>query len=241
MFTLDFLQAVSDWQRGGGPSQKVERGERLKAEAAKLPPTFRSPGLCCFRQISLEKTPLFELMDTLSLPETISAWTKDPSAAKQFKGGVPPVGWQGVIFAVPPTRGSVVVDLDKLYRDDSFRQALEASKDKVDRYSEGAGRYLGLQREVVLEISEVSLDDLYALGGYSSDIDTLGQLWLGRLPTEEEKVFMVSTLADAGQAVGPYWLEAPGKDRVILKVQGGEMPRLRHIKQLQQAALKSPR
>lgn len=239
IFTLDLLQAVSDWQRGGSPAQKAKRGARLKEEARKLPQHFRTPSLCLFRQISLEKTPLYELMDQLVLPETISAWTKVPSIAKDFKGGVPPEGWQGVVFSIPPPRGAVVVDLDKLYRDEDFQEALEVNKSSITGYSQGAGRYGGQQREVVLEIDAVSLDDIYALGGYSSDLDTLGRLWLGRAPSDEEKVFMVRTLAEAGQAVGAYWLEAPGKDRVIARIQQNDMPRLRCIKQLQDGAASS--
>lgn len=237
MFTLEFLQAVSDWQRGGLPAQKAKRGARLKAEALKLPEHFRSPSLCVFRQISLEKTPLYQLMDQLALPEAISSWTKVPSIAKEFKGGVPPEGWQGVIFSIPPSRGSIVVDLDKLYRDENFQQTLEANKSAITGYANGAGLYAGKQREVVLEIDAVSLDDIYALGGYSSDLDTLGRMWLGRAPSDEEKAFMVRTLAEAGQAVGGYWLEAPGKDRVIKKVQENDMPRLRTIKKLQDDAV----
>jgi hypothetical protein len=236
MFTLEFLQAVSDWQQGGSAKVKAKRGAKLKAEAAKVSEKYRSPSLCLFRQISLAKTPLYKLMDTLRLPETVSAWTKDTSVAKEFKGGVPDIEWQGVIFAIPPKTGSVILDLDALYRDPKFQKAIEDQKHKITGYDKGAGRYLGIQREVVLEIESVNLDDVYALGGYSSDIDTLGRLWLGRMPSDDEKEFMVRTLSDAGQAAGPYWLEAPGKDRVLAKIQDSDMPRLRKIKQLQDAA-----
>jgi hypothetical protein len=53
--SLELLQAISDWQRGGSPRQKQRRGQRLKAAAAALDPKFRSCGLCVFRQIALAK------------------------------------------------------------------------------------------------------------------------------------------------------------------------------------------
>jgi hypothetical protein len=237
VFTLDLLQAVSDWQRGGNAQQKAKRAKRLKEEALNLPDRFRSPGLCLFRQISLAKTPLYELMDQLTLPESTSAWTKVPDIAKEFKRGVPPEGWQGVIFSIPPSQGTVILDLDALYREQEFRDELTANSSAITGYSQGAGKYGGDQREVVLEIGSVALSDTYALGGYSSDLETLGRMWLGRAPSEEEKEFMTRTLAEAGQAVGGYWLEAPGKDRVIDRIQRNEMPRLRHIKKLQEEAI----
>lgn len=55
MFTLDLLQAINDWQRGGSAQQKKRRGERLKELSIKLSPKFRQTKLCCFRQLGLDK------------------------------------------------------------------------------------------------------------------------------------------------------------------------------------------
>src|SRR5260370_975565 len=98
MFTRDLIQAVSDWQRGGSPRQKAARGLKLKAEAATLPDQFRQCSSSCFRQIALPKGSVWQLADTLELPETISSWTVSLDVARTFKNGVPPPGSQGVIF-----------------------------------------------------------------------------------------------------------------------------------------------
>jgi hypothetical protein len=132
LFSRDLIQAISDWQRGGSSKQKA-KGERLKQEAASLPDEFRQCPLCCFRQISLEKGALWKLADQLELPESISAWTLTLDVAQSFKGGVPPQGWQGAIFAVHPPAGSVV----------------ETNKRQVSGYQDGIGRYGNSQREVV--------------------------------------------------------------------------------------------
>jgi hypothetical protein len=41
MFTREFLQAVSDWQRGGDENQKTRRGERLKELAESIDQRFQ--------------------------------------------------------------------------------------------------------------------------------------------------------------------------------------------------------
>lgn len=49
-------------------------------------------------RIAFGKAARWDLADTLILPETISAWSLSSAVARQFKRGVPNVGWQGVIF-----------------------------------------------------------------------------------------------------------------------------------------------
>jgi hypothetical protein len=88
-FTLELLQAISDWQQGGNGREKHYRGRALKARAAGLDQRFRQTGLVCFRKVSLKKRPLWQLLADNKLPETISAWTATTDVAKTFKHGVP--------------------------------------------------------------------------------------------------------------------------------------------------------
>ena len=153
MFDLEFLQALNDWQLGGNAQQKRKRGLRLKKAALRLDPFFRSVSLCCFRQVALGKGSVWKLGETLHLPETISSWTVSPEVAMEFKGGVPPPGWQGVIFLVVPDPEEVVVNLASLYSNVAFHSACEASRNRIGNYHAGIGRYGGSQHEVVLENS----------------------------------------------------------------------------------------
>jgi hypothetical protein len=41
-FSLPLLQAINNWQIGGGKNQKAKRGQELKRQAASLPDRFRS-------------------------------------------------------------------------------------------------------------------------------------------------------------------------------------------------------
>jgi hypothetical protein len=54
-FSLETLQAVSDWQRGGDKKQNSRRGIKLKEMCRSLSDKYRTCSLCCFRQIALPK------------------------------------------------------------------------------------------------------------------------------------------------------------------------------------------
>jgi len=130
-FTTEFIQAVSDWQRGGDARQKRRRGTLLKELSAEIDEAFRRCGLVAYRQIALEKGSIWKLIAERKLPETVSAWTLSPAIAKIFKGGVPPEGWQGVIVALKPPAGSVILNLDTIYRSEEFLAALERDRGLV--------------------------------------------------------------------------------------------------------------
>ncbi len=79
-FTLQLLQAINDWQRGGDHKQKVKRGAKLKQLAAGLPEKFRTCSATCYRQEAHEKDRIWQLLADSALPETIAAWTIKPNA-----------------------------------------------------------------------------------------------------------------------------------------------------------------
>jgi hypothetical protein len=232
-FSLPLLQAINDWQLGGGPKQKARRGVELQRQAQSLPPWFRDCPCVCFRQIALSKGKLWQLADTLQLPESISAWAVSPKVAYQLKGGVPPAGgYQGVIFCIMPPEGSVVVNLDRLFREQGFLDAVAANQDNIVRYGDGIGRYEGSQHEVVLEISQVRLTDTYALGGYSSSRDELAERLFGHKPSAAELADFDRLLVAAKENLGADWITDDAKDRVLARIKA-VVPELRSIKRLQ--------
>lgn len=173
---LQLLQAVNDWQRGGDAKQNLRRGQALKAACAPLPEQFRTSSLACFRQVGLEKGSVWDLIGENRLSEKVSSWTYDIEVAKAFKSGVPPdgQGYQGVIFCIsPPPTSRVIVNLRELYRTPEFCAAMNRNKSTIVAFSDGAGRYWDSQNEVVLEIDEVSQEDIYSLGGHSSQFEQL--------------------------------------------------------------------
>lgn len=186
MFDIELLQAINDWQRGGDARQKKRRGDRLKVAATALPSVFRQVSLCCFRQVALESHSVRKLGNNLYLAETLSSWTTSIEVAKEFKGGVPPAGLQGVIFEIIPPPGSVVVNLSVLYRNHEFRQACRRLKGQINNYPNGIGRYDGSQQEVVIDIESVPITSVYALGGYSSSREVIARQFFGHEPTPQE-------------------------------------------------------
>ena len=220
---------------GGSAKQKARRGAELERQAEALDVKYRSCALMCFRQIALLKGSLWQLADSLQLPETISGWTVSPEVARTLKGGVPDLEYQGVIFAIPAPDGSVVINLVRLYRDKEFLTAVEANRNEIVRFDDGIGRYGPDQQEVVIKLSQISLTDINEMGGYSSSREELAQLYFGRTPSGGDLAEFDRLLAATREELGAAWIGGDAKDRVLKKIQA-RMPELRQIKQLQDAS-----
>lgn len=215
-FTLALVQAVSDWQRSPTEKNKLIRGQRLKEQFAALPAYFRECDRPCFRQECHQKGRTFQLVIQDALSETIASWTTSLDVAKSFKGGVAyGPDDRSVIFGIVPPGGTVVANLEKLYAEPEFQQALDAYGSQVDHFHNGAGKYRDTQKEVVLELGSLSLRHVHSYGGYSGTLDDLiGAFALehGRAPDEQE----ISQLEDlAGQ---PWWLSEEGTWEMLSRV-----------------------
>lgn len=209
MFTKELIQAISDWQRGGSQIQKRRRGQVLKQQAAKLPGKYKTPTRC-FRQIALKNEGLQHLGTQYQLPETISAWTKSENVARDFKGGVPQPGeYLAVIFSLTPKREDIIVDIDALFTEPDFVQAVEQHSKKIDGFGFGMGRYGNSQYEVVIEMDRVPLNTLYAWGGYSSSLESLAGKLIGHAPNEGELNVIKNLMEHLGIKPGAYWLTTP--------------------------------
>lgn len=233
-FSLEILQAVSDWQRGGDKKQNFRRGMILKAACRTLSDDSRICNLCCFRQIALPKGGVWHLIGEDRLPEKISSWTINIEVAKEFKGGVPPEGqdFQGVILCVKPNPDCVIVNLRELYKDPEFTEAMNRNKSAIKGYLDGAGRYGSAQSEVVLEIDSVNQQDIYSLGGHSTPFEQLvdiaaGEIY-GRPPTEEERNALLLRSEHIKAKAGPIWLNPQATQRVLERIR----PKARNLAEL---------
>jgi hypothetical protein len=215
VFGQEVVQAINDWQRGGDHDQKVRRGARLKEVCSDLPPEFRSCDVPCFRQEAHEKARVWQLLADERLPETIAAWTTDINTAKQFKGGVPPEGLQGVIFGITPQSSSVVVNLNAVYRDPGFRKACEQLRRQLTGFDSGIGKYGPSQNEVVLEIANLTPEHVLHYGGFSSSREEIAEMLFNRQPTEEDLEVLDRLCAKAGTKQGAWWLSASGSRAVL--------------------------
>jgi hypothetical protein len=221
-FSLELLQAINDWQLGGNRRRKKTDGLRLKRLASALDPQFRRCDLVCYRRVALDKASVWILGDTLHLKEEISSWTSNLDVAKNFKGGVPPKGWQGVVFAFEPSTQAVVLNLAALYRDPTFLQECKRLSSKIRNFSSGIGYYGDSEEEIILDIPELNIRDVYALGGYSSDRLTLARAFSRQLyrrePTARDLQYFDTLLQRTGEQLGPAWIHGVAKDRVLGKI-----------------------
>ncbi|WP_421827900.1 hypothetical protein [Larkinella sp.] len=220
-FTLELLQAISDWQRGGSILQKEKRGKKIKELAIMLDPSFRIVSEKCYRQISLKKMYVWEMAEKLSLLETISSWTLDFEIAKDFKGGVPGRFQDdiGAIFSIDPKPENVIINLNKLYEDPHFISSCNDFKSEIVGYSTGIDRYRGEQKEVILEIHNLPIETIYSIGGHSSSKENLAKMFFRHTPNKFELAFFEYLLRTTGadKKIGPNWLTGAAKDRTISK------------------------
>lgn len=237
-FKLSLLQAVSDWQRSSTP----KRAQILMEEAAALPTKFRSGVKRCYRQVGLTNGYVWDLIAKDCLRERISSWTLSYPVAMELKGGVPPKdgGYQGVIMVIErPAPHRVIVNLDRLYSDCDFVAAMDANKASIVGYYDGAGRYKGSQREVVIELDEIRKGDIRALGGYSSDADELTLLANMSIYSEFGRLATPAELAMIRDRAGPAWLSLAATRRVLTRTEvHAEI--LREVKALQDKAGTTP-
>lgn len=209
-YSVELIQAISDWQRGGSSAQKQKRGAMLKKLAGTLPKRFRETTDRCYRQIALTEGHMRRVGTKYELLESISGWTKCERVAREFKGGVPTKGgYQGVIFSVIPTEGQVIIDIAALFADEGFNAAIEDHQGSIKGFHNGIGRYRGSQQEVVLELECVPLAALYAWGGYSSSSNDLAEMFFGHSPTPEEWTTFRQLMARTGVTSGARWLTTP--------------------------------
>lgn len=234
-FTLEIVQAVSDWQRGGDHNTKVKRGAALKKACAGLPSSFCTWDGPCYRQEAHKKDRVWQLLADNRLPETTAAWTTDLGIAKTFKGGVPPEGLRGVIFKLHSPAASVVVNLSALYTDADFHDACERHRGQIPYYGDGIGRYGDSQKEVVLEIASLDQASIHAYGGYSSSREDLAELYFGRVPSDDDLAAFDQLCVQANVGAGAWWLTETGT-QAVLKLMEPHVARLRTQRQATTAA-----
>lgn len=227
-YPIELLQAVNDWQRGSSSeAQRAKRALALRVAAKALPKTYRKCGLVCFRQVALKKGHLWDLLAKGDLSERASSWTSSQEVAKAFKGGVPPEEWRGVILTITPKPEQVILNLSTLYRDPEFKRAITDHKADIKGYHDGIAKYGASQSEVVLEFASVGPDEIWTMGGYSSNRAVLHRLLLGREPNGAERSWIDQNISQSGVTPGgPWWLSPDGWQNVYARIK----PRIAELK-----------
>ncbi|MEW9612925.1 hypothetical protein AB3G45_03555 [Shinella sp. S4-D37] len=134
-----------------------------------------------------------------------------------------------------PEPSSVIVNLHALYQAPDFRAAMERESSAIDGFWDGAGRYGNMQAEVVLSIENLDRASVHALGGYSSDRDTLIRMMFDQEPTEELITWFETQQKNAGIELGAFWLDGEPLQRVLKRMEP-HIARLKPIKAAQDEA-----
>lgn len=209
MFSINFLQALNDWQIGGNSKQKKSRGERLKNEAQNLSAQYKTRHEKCYRRLAIDKKSVWTIGTEHKLNETMSSWTLNIDIAKDFKGGVPKPGEQGVIFCIEKDVGTTVLNLPCLYQCSDFITYLNENKGNIKNFDKGIGRYGNTQAEIIIETDTLPLASTHSLGGYSSPENLLARKFFGRVPSVDEMVWFRELMQRADYKCGAYWLSTP--------------------------------
>jgi hypothetical protein len=203
-------------QAEGAARKRAE--DRLRPAAGPFPDLFAA----CFRQEAHEKDRIWQLLADGKLPETIAAWTVDMALAKSFKGGVPPEGHQGVIFALTPNPDQVTVNLVEVYAAPAFHMACEVHREAIAGFASGIGKYGNSQAEVVLEVETLGIDAIFSYGGFSSPVEQLAAEHYAAAATPAQLADFAARLEAAGTETGAWWLSEAGTRNVLARI----VPRL---------------
>jgi hypothetical protein len=219
MYTLELVKAINDWQFSGTGKIKSKIAKRIQEHSIDLPSKFKTFSSQCYRRVDLVGKHSLEIGTKLSLPETFSSWSFDKSVAKEFDGGVPPKGYQGVIFELTPEDNNheVIINLNELFKDQMFIQACNENKDKIKNYDKGIGFYGNDEKELILNVSELKINQIWAYGGYSSTKDEIAEKFFGHKPTKNEIVYFNRLVKQRNISFGASWITGDAKNRTIEK------------------------
>jgi hypothetical protein len=217
MYTLELLQAINDWQAIGIGANKAPIAERILEYSRDLPEKFKSLTTKCYRQVALTGMNSVLLGANMQLPESYSSWTFDKSIAQSFNGGVPPIGYQGVIFEIDKNVRdfSIVLNLFELFKDAEFLTACQAFKSQIASYKSGIGYFMNSESEVILKIERITTAQIWAYGGYSAPREKLAEMYFKHLPNAIELKYFDKLIKQENIIIGGNWVKGAAKDRIV--------------------------
>lgn len=241
-FSQNLIQAINNWQCDNVHMKNVKNGTILKQQCLSLPKKFRIYKDSCFRRIDLCENGVWRLIGDECLTEKISSWTTDIDVAKGHYGGVPPKedGYLGLIICVKPCPDDIIVNLQELYNDKIFNEALNRDKGNIKNFSFGIGQYGNREKEIVLEIADVASENICSIGGHTSPFDDLvneaaklAKEISGYPATQEDHDTFHKDASLALHKAGPNWLNFTDTRRILNELQPG-IKQLVDIKNLQE-------
>lgn len=227
MFTLELLQAINNWQKGALGIGKDTLAENVKKHSVKLPLKFKTLEGVCYRKIHLKGDNILKIGIDFKIPETYSSWTFESSIAEKFNIVIPTKksGRIGFIFEWNPTQFpnfEVIINLNEVFQSIEFQKACNDFESSIYDFHLGIGKYKNAQQEIILKISELKIEQIWAYGSYKTSTDEFVQKYLSRKtnqkqkPTNKQKEAVVNLLKMRGINRKEMWLT---KEKNPTKVQ----------------------
>lgn len=243
-YTEEFIQIINDWQAFGLRERKIELYNKLKS--FDISPKLRICNQYCYRITDFRvKIPTLSMMSA-GISEQIhigvSSWTLEKQIAKDFykkHSPLTPSEGQNYIIKIYPEPQQIVINLNSLYNDKNFLEKCEQYKSRIQNYEKGIGYWKNNQKEVILDIDTVSVDDICAFWGYSSTPEEFykkyGNIINSIIQTVEEnrrESFANRVYEFLNQQLGAFWLEDEEsvKNKItFLKSEAKKLDKLRKL------------
>ena len=212
-YTLDFIQTVNDWQAYGMRERKNEIAQKLRSFS--IDDHLKKCDKPCYRitdfRNHVKERSIFDAFLNQRILFGVTSWTTDYKVAQNFyKEGIPLYPYEGINYIIKITNCSnIILNIESLYSDTAFIKACEKHKKNIKEYSKGIGRFGNTQKEVILDIESVSVDNIYAFWGtssskekfyekYISDLTQVVKISGGKITWEYIDKFLE-------EHIGPYW------------------------------------
>ncbi len=174
IFTHSFLKALSDWQRGWYENQTTRRqlADNLVEACKTLPQEFLKCENFCFRKRFIVGGEIVPIILDDEYFEGIASWTFDIDFAKNFKGLVNSATTFAMIFKQKPRPEDIIVNISELWKNESYRQAIEKLKVEEPELAEPLIKFKDFQSEIILR-SNLHGTEIEHIVGVSSDFDEI--------------------------------------------------------------------
>lgn len=193
-FTNELLSAIADWQKGTKWNQDKRRYnvDLLINASAYLPSKYRTTdNQTCYRKRFLNKGEIIPILEN-GFIEGITSYSLSLSKAKEIERGelVKPDKTFCVIFFKKPKDDEVIININKLFKSNNFKIAVERFKRIDEEKWKVLDNFQDKQQEVILK-SKLHMSNVYQIAGKASTFEDFCDL-LGIKEEDQEQFHSTS-------------------------------------------------
>jgi len=169
-YPAQLLEAIRNWVNNFESSKRKALAEALKGVLHFVEPEYKTCGVRCYRRIDIPDnpednshgllTPLLDMCNSGKMWESVSSWTTDLLIAKDHLEGVQS-GGICAIFGHTPLPSEVWLNLNNFIKSPRLRP------------SDIGGNWVQGECEVILNVTNVTADEIISLGGFAGSMDLL--------------------------------------------------------------------